>query len=268
MISFNITIVHFIYCRRFCKRGDLKVEIKKTNSARLDNKRGTFFLLGMVMTLSFVFVGLQYQNHASDSDIDSDDLEELAQDLEMNMPAEQKDMVSAEAPSAPVSKSITQEVKTAEKTETAPQKISSTTSELVIGDGEGEVDGSDIKEAVPENVVDKSNSAALAEAPINFTVVQKIPQFPGGWSVFMQWLTKNLKYPHSAQQNKIQGTVVVSFIVNKDGSVANLKVSKSANPILDNEAMRVLKMMPKWKPGMDKNKVCRTMIAIPVAFQL
>lgn len=138
----------------------------------------------------------------------------------------------------------------------------------MIGDGEGEVDGSDIKEAVPENVVDKSNSAALAEAPINFTVVQKIPQFPGGWSVFMQWLTKNLKYPHSAQQNKIQGTVVVSFIVNKDGSVANLKVSKSANPILDNEAMRVLKMMPKWKPGMDKNKVCRTMIAIPVVFQL
>lgn len=134
----------------------------------------------MVMTLSFVFVGLQYQNHASDSDLDSDDLEELAQDFEMNMPAEQKDMVSAEAPSAPVSKSITQEVKTAEKTETAPQKISSTTSELVIGDGEGEVDGSDIKEAVPENVVDKSNSAALAEAPINFTVVQKIPQFPGG----------------------------------------------------------------------------------------
>lgn len=60
----------------------------------------------------------------------------------------------------------------------------------MIGDGEGEVDGSDIKEAVPENVVDKSNSAALAEAPINFTVVQKIPQFPGGWSVFMQWLTK------------------------------------------------------------------------------
>ena len=62
------------------------MEIKKTNSARLDNKRGTFFLLGMVMTLSFVFVGLQYQNHASDSDLDSDDLEELAQDLEMNMP--------------------------------------------------------------------------------------------------------------------------------------------------------------------------------------
>lgn len=66
------------------------MEIKKTNSARLDNKRGTFFLLGMVMTLSFVFVGLQYQNHASDSDLDSDDLEDLAQDFEMNMPAEQR----------------------------------------------------------------------------------------------------------------------------------------------------------------------------------
>ena len=84
----------------------------------------------------------------------------------------------------------------------------------------------------------------------------------------MTWLTKNLKYPASAKQQKIQGTVVVSFIVNKDGSVASTKVSISVDPLLDNEALRVMKMMPKWKPGMDKNKVCRTMIAVPIVFQL
>ena len=84
----------------------------------------------------------------------------------------------------------------------------------------------------------------------------------------MQWLTKNLKYPPAAQKNKIQGTVVVSFIVNKDGSVANVRVSTSVDPLLDNEALRVMKMMPKWKPGIDKNKVCRTMIAVPVVFAL
>ncbi len=94
--------------------------------------------------------------------------------------------------------------RTAEKTETAPQKISSTTSELVIGDGEGEVDGSDIKEAVPENVVDKSNSAALAEAPINFTGYTENTTISWGVVCFMQWLTKNFRYPHSAQQNKIR----------------------------------------------------------------
>lgn len=244
------------------------MEIKKSDSARLDDKRVTFFLLGLLLTFSFLFVGLQYHCNSQDSDWDSDDMEDLAQDLEMSMPTEQKDMVSAEAPSAPVSKSITQEVKAAEKVEETPQKINTTTSELVIGDGEGAVEGANVKEAAPETAVDNANSSAVAEAPINFTVVQKIPVFPGGWSMFMQWLTKNLKYPPAAQANKIQGTVVVAFIVNKDGTVSDLKVSQSANPILDREALRVMKMMPKWKPGMDNNKVCRTMIAVPVVFAL
>ena len=244
------------------------MEIKKSDSARLDDKRVTFFLLGLLLTFSFLFVGLQYHSNSQDSDWDSDDMEELAQDLEMSMPTEQKDMVSAEAPSAPVSKSITQEVKAAEKVEETPQKINTTTSELVIGDGEGAVEGANVKEAAPETAVDNANSSAVAEAPINFTVVQKIPVFPGGWSMFMQWLTKNLKYPPAAQTSKIQGTVVVAFIVNKDGTVSDLKVSQSANPILDREALRVMKMMPKWKPGMDNNKVCRTMIAVPVVFAL
>jgi protein TonB len=78
----------------------------------------------------------------------------------------------------------------------------------------------------------------------------------------------NLKYPVYAQQRKIQGKVMVSFIVNKDGSVADIKVLKSVNPYLDAEALRVMKMMPKWKPGQEKGKPCRTMIAIPVVFKL
>ena len=245
------------------------MEIKKNNSARLDDKRGTFFLLGLILSFAFIFVGLQYNSNTQDGDGDLDNLEDLAQDLDLSAPTEQKDMVSAEAASmAPVSKSITQEVKAADKVENTPQKISTTTSDLVIGDGQGAVDGSQVKEAAPETAVDNSNPSAMAEAPINFTVVQKIPEFPGGWSAFMQWLTKNLKYPAMAQQNKIQGTVVVSFIVNKDGGVADIKLSKTADPLLDREALRVMKMMPNWKPGMDKNKVCRTMIAVPVVFQL
>ena len=186
----------------------------------------------------------------------------------MQTPPDQKDMVSAEAMSkAPASEAITQEVKPTEQQQVqkAPEKISTTTSELVIGDGSGVVEGAEVKEAAPETAVD---NAAEQEQPIKFTVVQKIPEFPGGWSAFMQWLTKNLKYPESAQKNKVQGTVVVSFIVNKDGSIASTKVSTSADPVLDAEALRVMKMMPKWKPGMDRNKVCRTMIAVPVVFKL
>ncbi len=245
------------------------MEIKKSNSAQLEDKRLTFFLLGLLIAFSLLFVGLQYQRGEIGEDGLAENFEDLSQDLEMSTPPDQKDMVSAEAMSkAPASQAITQEVKATEQqqVEKAPQKISTTTSELVIGDGTGAVDGADIKEAAPETTL--PNPDVQTEEPIQFTVVQKIPEFPGGWSAFMQWLTKNLKYPAQAQKNKVQGTVVVSFIVNKDGSIANIKVSTSVAPILDNEALRVMKMMPKWKPGMDRNKVCRTMIAVPVVFQL
>ncbi len=245
------------------------MEIKKSNSAQLEEKRLTFFLLGLLIAFSLLFVGLQYQRGEIGEDGLAENFEDLSQDLEMSTPTDQKDMVSAEAMSkAPASQAITQEVKATEQqqVEKAPQKISTTTSELVIGDGTGAVDGADIKEAAPETTL--PNPDVQTEEPIQFTVVQKIPEFPGGWSAFMQWLTKNLKYPAQAQKNKVQGTVVVSFIVNKDGSIANVKVSTSVAPILDNEALRVMKMMPKWKPGMDRNKVCRTMIAVPVVFQL
>lgn len=244
-----------------------ELEIKKSHSAQLENKRVTFFLLGLLLTLACIFVGLQYTSRPDDYDL-STDIEDLSKDLELSLPPDQKDMLSAEAASKPATKAITQEVKTAQEADPAVQKISTTTSKLVIGDGEGAVDGAQVKEASPETPIETANPTAQPEAPINFTVVQQIPVFPGGWSAYMQWLTKNLKYPRQAQQRKIQGMVVVSFIVNKDGTVSDVKVSTSADPLLDREALRVMKMMPKWKPGMDHNKVCRTMVAVPVVFQL
>ena len=219
----------------------------------MEDKRLTFFLIGLLIAFTLLFVGLQYQRGPQGEEDLTEDFEDLAQDLDMQTPPDQKDMVSAEAMSkAPASEAITQEVKPTEQQQVQKaEKISTTTSQLVIGDGSGVVEGADVKEAAPETAVD---NAAGQEQPIKFTVVQKIPEFPGGWSAFMQWLTKNLKYPESARKNKIQGTVVVSFIVNKDGSIASTKVSTSADPVLDAEALRVMKMMPKWKPGMDKQQ--------------
>ena len=244
------------------------LEIKKSKKVQLDDKRVTFFLIGLLLAFTFLFVGRQYHKSPQGGDDLADNFEDLAQDLDMQTPPDQKDMVSAEAMSkAPASEAITQEVKpTEQQMVKSPDKLSSTTSKLVIGDGSGAVEGADVKEAAPETAID--NSDASADEPIKFTVVQKIPEFPGGWSAFMQWLTKNLKYPSAAQKNKVQGTVVITFIVNKDGSIAETKVSTSVDPVLDAEALRVMKMMPKWKPGMDRNKVCRTMIAVPVVFQL
>ena len=95
-----------------------------------------------------------------------------------------------------------------------------------------------------------------------------MPEFPGGGSAFVQWLTSQLRYPPIAQSKKVQGKVVVSFIVNKDGSIADIKLEKSVDPYLDREALRVIRMMPNWTPGVQNNRPCRTMVAVPVVFKL
>ena len=94
------------------------MEIKKSHSVQLEDKRVTFFLLGLLLTLSFIFVGLQYTSQPDDYDL-SNDIEDLSQDLELSLPPDSKDMVSAEAASKPASKAITQEVKAEQKAEPA-----------------------------------------------------------------------------------------------------------------------------------------------------
>lgn len=244
------------------------MEVKKSPQASLENKRITFFLLGLICVLSVLFVGLQYNSTPSSYDIDSDLLEDLSQDLEYTPRTDQKDMVSAEA-ATPPTKAITQEVKADQKPQQIEQQISSTTSKMVIGDGQGAVEGAEIKEAVPETPIEETEQkGATAEQPLHFRVVQKIPEFPGGWSAYMQWLTNNLKYPAAAKNEKKQGTVIVSFVINTDGTVTEVKLVQSASPVLDREALGVMRKMPKWKPGMDHDKVCRTMIAVPIVFNL
>ena len=99
-------------------------------------------------------------------------------------------------------------------------------------------------------------------------IVQQLPEYPGGWTTFMQWLTKNLKYPPAAQRQKVEGQVVVTFVVNRDGTLSNIRIAKSAGALLDQEALRVAHLMPKWKPGIDKGEPCRTLMAIPIIFKL
>jgi protein TonB len=82
----------------------------------------------------------------------------------------------------------------------------------------------------------------------------------------MKWLTKNLKYPASAQQQNIKGKVVAQFIVNTDGSVSDLEVVQHLNAACDNEVLRVLRMMPNWQAGIMNAKPCRTKVCIPIVF--
>ncbi len=101
-----------------------------------------------------------------------------------------------------------------------------------------------------------------------FDVVEQMPQFPGGMPALMKWLQDNMKYPKEAQDAKQQGRVIVSFVVEKDGSITNVRVVKSVTPALDEEAIRVVKAMPKWNPGMQNGEPVRVNYTVPISFQL
>ena len=101
-----------------------------------------------------------------------------------------------------------------------------------------------------------------------FTVVEVMPEFPGGQGALLQFLAKSIKYPVIAQQNGIQGRVTCSFVVGKDGVIRNIEVIRGVDPSLDLEAARVISMMPKWKPGMQKGKEVNVKYTVPVTFRL
>lgn len=101
-----------------------------------------------------------------------------------------------------------------------------------------------------------------------FYIVEEMPAFPGGNSALMSYLSKQVKYPVVAQQNGIQGKVLVNFIVEIDGSVSNAKIAKAVDPVLDTEALRVVNSLPKWKPGKQGGKVVRVQYTVPINFVL
>ena len=101
-----------------------------------------------------------------------------------------------------------------------------------------------------------------------YDTVEQMPEFPGGLSACMSYIARNVKYPTIALENGIQGRVVVQFCVEKDGSISNTVATKSVNPYLDKEALRVVSSMPKWTPGKQKGKPVRVKYTLPVHFRL
>lgn len=101
-----------------------------------------------------------------------------------------------------------------------------------------------------------------------FDVVEQQPSFPGGQSALLSWLSSNIHYPPVAEENGIQGRVVVSFVVEPDGSISNVQVVRGVDPSLDKEAVRVTKAMPKWVPGKQNGQAVRVKYNLPVTFKL
>ena len=101
-----------------------------------------------------------------------------------------------------------------------------------------------------------------------FTIVEQMPSFPGGDAALMQYLAKNIKYPAVAEDMGIQGRVICQFVIERDGSVSDVRIARGVDPSLDKEAMRVVSSMPKWIPGRQNGQFVRVKYSLPVIFRL
>ena len=216
----------------------------------------TRYLLGLILVLALCLVALEWNTDGtgwSFFDMADDDLEA---EMELSPLHREDDEVPMMIPEEPQEKMPpSQELNLVEEdVEIAPEVLEP------VAPKEEELKVEE-KEELPE-AVDMYNE------PLDFRVVEDLPQFPGGAVEFMKWLTKNLKYPAVAQQRKVQGRVVAQFIVNQDGSVSDIQVVERLSTECDREALRVLRMMPKWQPGLMNAKPCRTKVCIPIVFKL
>ena len=140
--------------------------------------------------------------------------------------------------------------------------------------------GTENKEGVKDRTIEavRSDIATVAPPPPPapkpevstkvFDVVEEMPSFPGGNGALMSYLNGNTKYPVVAQENGVQGKVIISFVVERDGSISDVKVARSVDPSLDREAQRVVKSMPKWTPGKQNGQTVRVKYTVPVVFRL
>lgn len=240
------------------------MEIKKSKAADLESEKLTNFLLGLIVVLASIFVAFEYTDSGDDEDFSDEELEEATHELELAPLNREEHRIALVPKARPVVKPtklkvVDNDVEIAPVGEINPS-ISGN------GDADAKVDGGEGSDVVPTQAIDPN---MLGKDDVKeLRVVEQLPQFPGGPVEMMKWLTKTLQYPKDAQRMKKQGRVVAQFIVEKDGSVSNLKLTTRVYPSLDREAMRVMKLMPKWKAGVQNNKPCRTRVCIPIVFQL
>lgn len=121
--------------------------------------------------------------------------------------------------------------------------------------------------SAPQSVQKVASSEIPATNDV-FMVVEQMPEFPGGMSACLKFLADHVAYPKEAAEKKIQGRVIVQFVVMKDGSIANARVLRAVDPLLDAEALRVIGLMPKWKPGTQRGQAVNVKFTMPVTFRL
>lgn len=227
------------------------MEIKKSPKADLEGKKTTWLLIGFVLILAVMFVAFEWTERDK----------QVTTDSSVEMPIFEEEMVPIteqvepkQAPPPPEAPKVEEVLQIAEN--------DADVQETTIQSSEDDNQAVEIKYVAP--VVEEEEPE---EAEI-FMVVEEMPEFPGGMAECLKFLGKNIKYPTIAQENGVQGRVIVQFVVNQDGSIVDPVVVRSVDPYLDKEALRVIKTMPKWKPGKQRGKAVRVKYTVPVTFKL
>lgn len=230
------------------------MEAKKTKRADIERLRGKSFLLGVIVAVSVMVAAAGWVFEPDDP---LDDPELLARlDAEedlgpLSRPDDEMMLAPAVKPEPVAELKIVDEAQNAEQDALKEQAVDKT-----------------LESETPDDMTSSDEEEEDKDKPLEARVVDDVPQFPGGLPEFIKWLTRNLRYPPEAQNAKVQGKVVAQFIVGKDGQVSDVKVVRSLHPLCDAETLRVLRLMPRWTPGMNDEKPCRTLVCVPVMFRL
>lgn len=225
------------------------MQLKKSPKASLEDKKLTYVLMGLVLVLSICYVAFEWTEKEVTKYVVTEDVAWQDEELDIQQ-------TTQETPPPPPPPAV-QEVEV-----------------LNVVEDDVEVETIEINTEDDKDV--EVVIAPPVEAPVEeeeeeviFMVVESMPEFPGGQQALFKYLAENVKYPVIAQENGIQGRVICQFVVNKDGSIVDVvAVRSSGEPSLDKEAIRVIKSMPKWKPGKQRGKPVRVKYTVPVNFRL
>ena len=227
------------------------MEAKKSPKADLEKKKGLFLEIGLVATLAIVLLAFNIKSY------DQKEIEIIQNHIDG--PEEfDVDITRPDEPPPP-----------------PPEPEVVTPTELNVVADNVEVADVDINAEDDQNQAQQEYVAPVVETVEEdvkdeeiFVSVEKMPEFPGGEEKLYKYLRDNLKYPDMATQQNIQGKVYVQFVVEKDGSIANPKVLRDIGGGCGDEALRVVRAMPKWNPGIQRTKKVRVQYTLPVNFQL
>ncbi|OAV70190.1 hypothetical protein Barb6XT_00030 [Bacteroidales bacterium Barb6XT] len=229
------------------------MEIKKSPKASLEGDKSMSFLMGMIIGLAILFVGFEWGNREIKIASASEGVSDIRAEEEIEITRQDDTPPPPPPPPAPVVVEVLNVVD--DNVNLEQQDILSSEDNLKSAQNQT---------YTPPVVVEEEEES---EQQI-FTVVEKMPEFPGGQAALLKFLATSIKYPVIAQENGIQGRVTVSFVVNKDGSVVDAEVVRGVDPSLDKEALRVVGIMPKWSPGEQRGKPVRVKYTVPVTFRL